>query len=316
MLGYILRRLGLMLVVILGVTLATFLLMRLAPGDPAETIAYARYGMDGITPDVVSRVREQEGLDGPILVEYGKWLAHLLQGDLGRSLVTYLPVKDEILSKLPATFELAASSILLALAVSLTCGTLAAARANSVFDHYISLSSLIGYAMPSFWLGLVLILIFSVWLGWLPVFGRGGPQSLILPTLTMASGLIAFNIKLTRSSMLEVLGRNYIRTAYAKGLSEWRVLTKHALKNTLIPIVTTTGMQFAFFMEGSAVVESVFSWPGVGKLLVDAITNRDFPIIQGCALTAAVIIVLVNLLVDISYAYLDPRIRYGSTNRL
>jgi len=306
---YIVKRLMLMIVVIIGVTLLVFTIMQLAPGDPAEMIALARYG-DDLTTEDIEWVRVKEGLDAPPYVQYGKWLGHVAQGDLGQSLITGDSVSEEILDRFPATLELALASMIISLLIAIPIGILSAVKQNSAIDYLSMTGALLGVSMPNFWLALLLILLFSVYLGWLPVFGRGGIEHLILPAITLGTAMAAITTRLTRSSMLEVLGQNYIRTARAKGLTEKLVIGKHAFKNAMIPVVTIIGLQFAFLLEGAVIVETIFAWPGIGRLLVGSIFARDFAVIQGCALFIVVIFVLVNLLVDISYAYLDPRIRY------
>lgn len=309
MLKFISKRLLLIIVVILGVTVLTFSLMHFAPGDPAESVAIARYGTD-LTEEDIEWVRGQEGLDDPIYVQYGKWLNHILHGDFGRSLINGESVAGEVLGRLPATLELVFASMLVSLLIAIPIGIISAAKRNSVVDNVSMVGALLGVSMPNFWLALLLILLFSLYLGWFPVFGRGGLDHLILPAVTLGTGMAAITTRLTRSSMLEVLQQNYIRTARAKGLRERAVIGKHALKNALIPVVTIVGLQFVFLLEGTVIVETIFAWPGIGRLLVDSIFARDFAIIQGCALVIAVMVVLANLLVDVSYAYLDPRIRY------
>jgi peptide/nickel transport system permease protein len=219
-------------------------------------------------------------------------------------------VLDEILTRLPATVELAIAGMLVSLIIAIPVGIISATKQYSIVDNVSMLGALLGVSMPNFWLGLLLILLFSLHLGWLPVFGRGGIEHLILPAITLGTGMAAITTRLVRSSMLEVLRQDYIRTARAKGLNEKTVIGKHALKNALIPVVTVVGLQFGFLLEGAVIVEVIFAWPGMGRLLVDSIFARDFHVIQGCVLFIAVMFVLFNLLVDISYAYIDPRIRY------
>jgi peptide/nickel transport system permease protein len=314
MIRFIIKRFLLMFIILLGITLLTFLMMHFAPGDPAEVIAFTRYGTE-ITPKVVEKVRVQEGLDAPLFVQYGKWLNHALHGDLGCSLRSGEPVLEEIFCRFPATFQIAMASMLISLVIAIPIGIISAMKQNSVIDYLSMTGALLGVSMPNFWLALLLILFFSVYLGWLPVFGRGEISHIILPAVTLGTGATAVITRLTRSSMLEVLGKNYIRTARAKGVLEKFVIGKHALKNAMIPVVTMIGLQIAFLCEGAVIVESIFAWPGIGSLLVDSIFARDFAVIQGCALFIAVIFVLANFIVDISYAYLDPRIRYRGEKR-
>jgi peptide/nickel transport system permease protein len=255
-------------------------------------------------------VRTEFGLDQPVYIQYFNWLGNVLRGDFGYSFRTDRPVLDEILTRLPATLQLALAGMLVALVIAIPVGIISATRQYSAVDNLSMFGALLGVSMPNFWLGLLLIMFFSVHLGWLPVFGRGGIEHLILPAITLGTGMAAITTRLMRSSMLEVLRQDYIRTARAKGLSEKVVICKHALKNALIPVVTVVGLQFGFLLEGAVIVEVIFAWPGIGRLLVDSIFARDFPVIQGCILFIAVMFVFVNLLVDSSYTYLDPKIRY------
>ncbi|MEA2074539.1 MAG: nickel ABC transporter permease [Euryarchaeota archaeon] len=309
MLRYILKRLLLVFVVVLGVTVVTFSVMQSAPGDPAEMIAIGRYGED-LAQEEIEWVRATEGLDAPIYVQYGIWLSHLLHGDLGNSLITGDPVLSEILTRFPATMELAILSMILSLLIAIPIGIIAAIKQYSIIDNFSMIGALVGVSMPNFWLGLLLILFFSLYLGWFPVCGYGGFEHILLPAITLGTGMAAITTRLTRSSMLEVLSQDYIRTARAKGLSEKLVINRHALKNAFIPVITIIGLQFGYLLEGVVIVETIFAWPGVGRLLVDSIFARDFFMIQGCVLFIAIIFALTNLIVDISYAYLDPRIRY------
>lgn len=309
MLNYIIRRIGLMVFILLGVSVITFSMMHFVPGDPAEMIAMERYGEE-ITAEIIDHVRAELGLDQPVYVQYFHWLTKLLQGNLGYSFRTDRPVLDEILSRLPATIQLALGGMLVSLVIAIPVGIISATRQYSVVDNLSMFGALLGVSIPNFWLALLLILFFSVHLGWLPVFGRDGIECLILPALTLGTSMAAITTRLIRSSMIEVLGQDYIRTARAKGLKERIVIYKHALKNALIPVTTIVGLQFAALLEGAVIVEVIFAWPGIGRLLVDSIFTRDFMLIQGCVLFIAAMFVLVNLLVDISYAYLDPRICY------
>ena len=310
MLKFILKRMLLMFIVMLGVTMMTFLIMHFTPGDPAEMIAMARYGVDDLTQEDIECVRIQEGLDAPIHIQYLRWLNHALHGDLGCSLTNGDPVLSEILIRFPATIKLAVVSMIIALIIAIPVGIISATRQYSLIDNASMMGAMLGVSMPNFWLGLLLILFFSLYLGWFPVCGYGGFEYIVLPALTLGTGMTAITARLMRSNMLEVLRQDYIRTARAKGLGEKVVISKHALKNALIPIVTVIGMQFGRVLEGAVIVETIFAWPGIGKLLVDSIYARDFAMIQGGVLFVAAIFVIVNLVVDISYTYLDPRIRY------
>ncbi|MCL0056867.1 ABC transporter permease [Dehalococcoidia bacterium] len=309
MLTYVIRRMGLMVFILLGVSVITFSMMHFVPGDPAEMIAMERYGEE-ITAETIEFVRAELGLDQPVYIQYFRWLTNVLRGDLGYSFRTDRPVLDEILTRLPATIQLALAGMLVALLIAIPVGVISATRQYSAVDNISMFGALLGVSIPNFWLGLLLILFFSLYLGWLPVFGRGGIEHLILPALTLGTGMAAITTRLIRSSMLEVLGQDYIRAARAKGLKEKAVIYKHALKNALIPVVTIVGLQFASLLEGAVIAEVIFAWPGIGRLLVDSIFARDFVLIQGCILFIAATFVLVNLLVDIFYTYLDPKIHY------
>lgn len=296
-------------VVVLGVTVVTFSAMHLAPGDPAEMIAVARYGED-LTQEEIEWVRVTEGLDAPVYVQYLGWLEHVLRLDLGKSLITYEDVLGEILTRIPATLELAISSLILSLLIALPTGIISAIRKNTIVDNACMTGALLGVSMPNFWLGLLLIWLFALSLGLLPSFGYGSIKHLILPTITLGTSMAAITTRLTRSSMLDVLNQDYIVTAKAKGLDERTILLKHALKNAMLPVITFVGLQLGFLLGGAVIVETIFAWPGIGRLLVDSIYARDFALIQGCVLFIAVIFALANLTVDVLYAYLDPRIRY------
>jgi peptide/nickel transport system permease protein/oligopeptide transport system permease protein len=287
------------------VTLAVFSLLFLIPGDPVKMML-----AEFVTsPEQVARMRAQLHLDEPILVQYGRFVGSAITGDLGTSIRSRRPVAQEIAENLGSTAVLAAASMAVAVVLGVSLGLVAALLRNSWLDVLSMLVALLGVSMPSFWLGLLLILGFSLHLGWFPATGGGDLRHLVMPALTL--GLIASAIiaRLTRSSMLEVLGQDYVRTARAKGLAEWGVVVRHGLANALIPIVTIFGLQFGSLLAGAVIVETVFSRPGVGRLLVGGILNKDFPLVQGTILFVATAYVLVNLLVDLAYAVLDPRIR-------
>lgn len=311
MLRYTVNRLALMVIVILGATVLVFSMMRFTPGDPAAQIAIARYGLENVSEDVVAQIRHEEGLDAPLPIQYLKWLSRIARGDLGRSMASGEPVLNELIRRLPATLELALAATLISLLVAVPIGVLSAVKQYSILDYISMTGALIGVSMPNFWLAMLLILLFSVKLGWLPVFGRAGVAHLLLPAITLGTGMTAVIARLVRSSMLEILGQDFIRTARAKGLPQAVVIRRHALKNALIPVVTVVGLQFASLLEGAVIVETIFAWPGIGKFLVDAIYNRDFPVIQGCALFLALLFAVANFVIDLSYTYLDPRIRYN-----
>ena len=310
MLKYIIRRLAMLVIVVIGVTLVTFTMIHLAPGDPAELMAIARYGLENLSEEDIERIRVAEGLDAPIFIQYLRWLGHTVTGDLGRSLVTGDPVQEEILLKLPATFQLALAALVVSLLVAVPAGIISAVKQHSPLDYLTMTGALLGVSMPNFCLGLLLILFFAVKLGWFPVYGYGGLSHMILPAITLGTGMAAITTRLTRSSMLNVERQEQFTAARAKGVSEGQLSFSHALKNSFIPVITIVGLQIGHLLEGTVIVESIFAWPGLGKLLVDSIFARDFSMIQGCALLFAVLFVLINLLVDISYVYLDPQIRY------
>lgn len=306
---YILKRVAWTAAVIIGVTMLTFFLLFVLPGDPAEMLAISRYGAQDATREAIESIKIQEGLDKPILVQYGLWLGGVFTGDLGKSRISGKPVWDEIIARLPATLQLAGASLLLSLGIGMSLGIIAAVRRNTLWDYLFTGSSLIGAAIPNFWLGLMLILLFGIYFGLLPTFGYGTLSHLILPAFTVGVSMAGITARLTRSTVIEVLSREYIKTAVAKGLSRALILYRHVIKNASIPIITIAGIQFGYLLEGTVIVEMVFAWPGIGRLLIDAVHNRDFPQIQGCVLYIAFIICFVNLCLDISYTYLDPRVR-------
>jgi peptide/nickel transport system permease protein len=306
---YIVKRLVMVSLVIAGVTLVSFSTMYLAPGDPAELIALARYGQD-LSADQIESLRVAEGIDAPVYIQYLIWLNHLLHLDLGRSLVTSEDILTEILLKLPATVELAVAGLLVSLLIALPAGIISALRKNTLLDSSCMFVSLIGVSIPNFWLGILMIWLFALTLHIFPSFGYGSMKHLALPALTLGTSMSAVTARLTRSSLLEVLDKEYIVAARARGFDELTVLFRHALKNAFLPVVTFAGMQFGYLLGGAVIVETIFSWPGIGKLLVDSIFARDFSMVQGCVLFIAVLFSLSSLAVDILYAVLDPRIRY------
>jgi peptide/nickel transport system permease protein len=308
---YILRRLILLIPIWLGITLMAFGLGRLAPGDPARLIAERQ--VDGLaTPAQIERVRAEYGLADALPIQYARWVGNALQGNLGESFKTGGPVLEELTRRFPATLELAVYGMLVGIALALPLGIQAAVRRGSVVDHASRLVALAGASLPSFWLAFLLIIVFSVNLRLLPVAGRSTPQHLILPAITLGFALAAPLTRLTRSSMLEVLGEDYVRTARAKGLHEGAVILRHALRNALIPVVTVAGMSFGHLLGGAVIVETVFAWPGVGKLVIDSIFDRDYPLIQGYVLFMGTIFVLINLAVDLLYLWLDPRVQLAA----
>jgi len=311
---YVLRRLFFAIPVLIGASFLVFASIRMVPGDPAIAIAG-----ELATPELREQVRRDLRLDDPLLIQYGVYLARMLRGDMGRSVRTRLPVWDEIMIRLPRTMQLAILSLILAAAIGIPIGVISATRANTWVDGGSMIFALLGVSMPVFWLGLMLIVLFAVtlprWLGLsepiLPPTGTGTWKHFIMPVITLAANSMAIQARMTRACMLEVLRTDYIRTARAKGLAEWKVIYKHALRNALVPIVTIIGLQFGTLLGGAVLTETVFAWPGIGRLLIDAISFRDYPVIQGTVLFIAFGFVLVNLLVDVLYAYLDPRIRYN-----
>ena len=305
MFAYFLRRLLLMIPVILGVILVVTATLDFIPGDPAELLL-GQFA----TPESIQTLRHELNLDQPFFIRYLRYVGDLFRGNLGQSITLKRAVSEEIMETLPATLELTGVSMLLVLVVSIPLGTLVAAKPNSVLDNIVRLFSLAGLSMPVFWTGIVLILLFSVNLRLFPVGGYGGLRHLLLPAVTLASASIGMVTRMVRSSVMEVLSEEYITSARAKGLKEWTVLFKHALRNGLIPVVTVLGSQVGQMMGGAILTESVFAWPGLGRLTVHAIFRRDFVLIQGVVVVLALIYVLVNLLVDLSYALINPRISY------
>lgn len=298
-----------MFFILLCVSIITFSMMHVVPGDPAEIIAEKKYGEEA-TAQTVEQLRKELGLNRPVFSQYFYWLSRILRGDFGDSFRTGRPVLHEIMARLPATAVLALAAMLVSLVIAIPVGVVSAVKQYSWIDSMSMAGAMLGVSMPNFWLGLLLILAFSVHYKWLPVYGYESFKHLVLPAVTLGTGIAAVTARLTRSSILEVLKQDYIRTARAKGLMERTVINKHALKNALIPVTTVVGLQSGSLLEGAVVTEVVFAWPGMGRLLVDSIFARDFPVIQGCVFVIAIMYVLVNLLVDLSYAWLDPKIRY------
>jgi peptide/nickel transport system permease protein len=303
---YLAQRVVASAVTLLGVSVIVFLMVRLLPGDPARVIA----GLLA-TDDDVARIRVELGLDRPLYVQYGLFLGRLARADLGRSARTSQPVLAELRPRLWATLRLAVASAVLAAGLGVLAGAIAATRPYSVFDYALSLLTLFGVSMPVYWLGTMLIIVFAIRLNWLPAAGADQPTSFILPALTLAAFSIALIARMTRASMLEVLGQEYVRTARAKGLGEPRLVARHALRNALIPVITVVGLQFGTLLGGAVLTESVFGWPGMGLLLVDSIFSRDYAMVQGIVLVFSSLFILINLVVDLLYAFIDPRIHYG-----
>ncbi len=290
--------------VLLGVAFIIFAIMSVAEGDPVYQVA----GPDA-TEEQLEALREEMGLNGSLIERYFRYIGNLLKGDLGVSYVTKLDVMQLYLQRLPNTLRLASIAMLVAVALSVPLGIVAAVNQNSWKDTLAMILALLGLSMPNFWLGLLLMLLFSLKLGWLPSGGAEGFTSVILPAVTVGVGLAALLTRTTRSSMLDVLRQDYLRTARAKGVSERKVVYVHALRNALIPIITIFGVQFSNVLGGSVLAETVFAWPGVGRLVVDAIDQRDIPTVTGALIMTTMLVTIVNLLVDIIYAYVDPRIK-------
>jgi peptide/nickel transport system permease protein len=313
--SYLARRLLLLVPVLVGVSVVVFLVLHLSPGDPAEIMLGSQ-----ATQEDLARLRRELGLTEPLHVQYVHWVAHVARGDLGRSIWMKRPVLDEVLNRYKATLVLTASGLLLSTVGGIILGVASAVRPHSFLDRMSAVTSLFGASMPVFWLGIVLMVVFSLWLGWLPAsgmwapYGEGGLRDLlahlVLPAVTLAAASLTIIARLTRSTMLEILSQDYIRTARAKGLVEQRVVFRHGLKNALVPIVTVVGVQAGYLLGGAVLTETVFAWPGVGLLMVQGILARDFPLVQGCVLVIALTFVLINLAVDLLYAWLDPRIQY------
>jgi ABC-type dipeptide/oligopeptide/nickel transport system permease component len=300
---YLIRRLLQSLLVLLGVSFVVFLILHLT-GDPAAVLLPPEASAEDIR-----RFRQAMGFDDPFLVQYGRFLRGALQGDFGRSIRHGEPAFTLVLERMPATFELAGAALLIALCLAIPAGIVSAVRRNTPVDYVATVVALFGQSMPTFWLGIMLILIFSVNLNLLPSSGRGALEHLIMPALTLGLFTTARITRLTRSGMLDVLGQDYIRTARAKGVAEPPVVWKHALKNAAIPIVTIVGIELGTLLGGSVITETIFAWPGVGRLSVQAIYNRDYPVVQAAVFLLASTFVVVNLIVDVVYTYLDPRIR-------
>lgn len=303
---YIIRRLIGALVTLIGLSLIIFFLMRLLPGDPARIIA----GLNA-TDEEVRLIRTQLLLDRPVTEQYVNFFGRLIKGDLGTSARSRRPVLQEITDRLPSTVRLAVISMAFAAAMGILSGILAAYFRNSILDYLITLGTVIGVSMPVYWLGLMMIVLFAVRLRWLPAAGSESVKSYIMPSLTLSLFSLALVARMTRSSMLEVLEEDYIRTARAKGLTEQTMVRVHALKNAMIPVVTVLGLQFGALLGGAVLTETVFGWPGIGQLLVNAIFARDYPVVQGVVLVFSFLFITVNLVIDLLYGYIDPRIHYG-----
>ena len=302
---FLIRRLLLTIPVLIGVATLVFSLIHLVPGDPVQ----AMLG-ESASPLDVAQLRTKLGLDRPLYQQYASFARGALRGDLGTSLRTNQPVTAVILERMPATMELAAAAMVVAILVAIPIGIIGAVRVGTRVDHAATTLALVGISMPTFWLGPLLAIVFSVWLGWFPVSGRGTLANLVLPALTLGAPLAAILARMTRASVLEELRELYVMAARARGASEARAVLAHAFRNSLIPIVTVIGLQFGSVLTGAVITETIFAWPGVGRLLVLSISARDYPAVQGCILLIAFTYVSMNLLIDMLYGFLDPRIRY------
>lgn len=302
--SFIIKRVLLVVPVMLGVSIAAFLMSHLVPGDPVSVMLG-----ETATAEDVARLREELGFNDPIVVQYLRYIGGVFQGDLGTSIRSGQPVLTEIVDRIPSTAALTLSAVVLAAVVGITLGVIAAVRGGGWADTLIMGFAMLGISMPTFWSGILLILFFGLMLGWFPIAGEG-PMALVLPTVTLAAPASAVLARITRSSVLEVIGLDFIQSARSKGLAERLVIMRHVLRNALIPVITILGLQFGGLMSGSVIVESVFTRPGLGRYTITAIQSRDFPQIQGIVLVVAAIYVFVNLAVDLLYAVIDPRIRY------
>ena len=304
MLGFIFARLFSAALVVIGVSMLVFMLIHLVPGDPVEVMLG-----ESAQPADRAALRHALGLDQPVPVQLYHYFNGLLHFDLGNSLHSQRPIVELMLERLPATLELALAALLVAVVIAFPLGVLSAVRKDTAWDHSARVVSLMGISIPHFWLGPLLILVFSLWLGWLPVSGRDGLASLVLPALTLGTALAAILSRMIRATLLETLNEDYIRTARAKGLSETAVILHHALRNALLPVITVLGLQLGALLGGAIITEMVFSWPGIGQLTIEAIHRRDYPVVQACILFVSVTYVAVNTLTDLTYAWLDPRVR-------
>ncbi len=309
MLRFFLRRLSHAVIVVCGVAVLVFSLIHLIPGDPVEVMLG-----EAAQPADLQTLRHALGLDQALHIQFWRYLQGLAHLDLGNSLHTRRPVLDLLLERLPATLELTAAALLLAISAALPLGVIAALRKNSGWDRGAMAFAMLGVSVPSFWMGPVLILVFAVWLGWLPVSGRDGFTSLLLPALTLGLGMAAILARMIRSALLDTLNEDYIRTARAKGLPMRTVVWRHALRNALLPVITLLGLQLGALLGGTVITETVFAWPGIGLLVVESIQRRDYPVVQACVLFISITYVLVNTLTDLVYAQVDPRVRLGDSS--
>ncbi|MBF0286723.1 MAG: ABC transporter permease [SAR324 cluster bacterium] len=304
MIGFIIRRLLLLCPVLFGVITLVFFLIHMIPGDPVELMLG-----DSAMPTDKEELRHQLGLDLPLHEQYLNYLQDLVQGDFGTSIHSREPVAQEILERLPATIELMAGAMLIAIVLAIPLGLVSAVKRGSWIDQIAMFFSLLGVSIPNFWMGPMLILLFAIHLDWLPVNERGTLLHLILPAITLGTALASILSRITRSSVIETLGTDYIRTARAKGISEMQIVFRHAFRNALIPVITVIGLQIGVLLSGAIITEHIFDWPGLGNLLIEGIQSRNYPLVQGCVIFIAASYVFVNLLTDLSYAFIDPRVR-------
>jgi peptide/nickel transport system permease protein len=302
--GFFVRRLAIVIPTVVGAVTLVFFFLHMIPGDPVEV-------MLGETAQQADKeqLREELGLNLPLHIQYGRFIIGVCKGDLGDSFFYRRPVTQVIAERAPATVELALAAFVVAGLIAIPLGIVAALREGTTVDNASVIFSLLGVSMPNFWLGPLLIILFSITLGWFPVSGREGVSSVVLPAITLGTALAAILSRMTRASLLERLGEDYLTVARAKGLPEWKVILKHALRNALIPVITVMGLQFGALLSGAIITENVFSWPGIGTLLINAIEARDYPLVQGCILFISFSYVLVNLMTDLLYGWVDPRIR-------
>ena len=305
MVKYIIRRLIAMIPEVIGITFLVFMIMQLAPGDPVRMILG-----DSAEPEAIEAMREEMGLNDPVLVQYGRYMVNLLHGDMGTSYTNQRPVAHEVFSRVPATFELALVSAVVSILIAIPLGVVAAVKQNTLFDNLSMVLSLVGISMPAFWLALMLMLVFSLRLGWFPVQGNSdGWRSFVLPSIAIGFMNMAAIARTTRSSMLETIRQDYIRTARSKGISEGEVIMHHAFGNALIPTITVVGVQLGGLLGGAVLTETVFAWPGLGRLMVQAVNGRDVPVVMGCIVILSIGFSIVNLIVDLAYGFIDPRVR-------
>jgi len=306
---FLVSRLASAAVVIFGVLVLVFMLIHLVPGDPVEVMLG-----ESARPADREALRASLGLDRPLWSQFGQYLGNVLRFDLGISLHSQRPIADILLERIPATVELALAALLVAVLIAFPLGVMAAVRKDSGWDHGAMAVSLLGVSLPNFLMGPLLILLFAVWLGWFPVSGREGLGSLVLPAITLGSAMAAILSRMLRATLLEVLGEDYIRTARAKGLGPRVVIWRHALRNALLPVITLLGLQLGALLAGAVITEAVFSWPGIGLLIIEAIQGRDYPVVQACVLLISLSYVLVNTLTDLAYGWFDPRVRTGQAS--